>query len=228
MTGHLDIPTKNAGEKRKMEQIRAGILVFAMCGALNYSSISNYPPGACPLTAHQTLSKTIYVESWKTGGRDIQEQTIAVELSPSQRNYEAVLSSRSGAIKYLLTIDFELWGLAGSPVERYKVSLSEYTGAPRLGKRLPSYDLLMREQPSSGKDWFPKEDSVAEFYPLEDIPFFKYGFTGYPISAKRVIKVESFYCIIQAAPFKISLERPRTFDSLTLQIEFRNKYEGPR
>jgi hypothetical protein len=219
---------QKAGEKMNVRQISAITLAFVMCGPNNHSSMSDYSLAVCHLVSGQIPAKTIYVESWKTGGNNIQEQTITVELGPSQRSYEVVISSMSAPIKYLLTINYQLWGASDLSVECYKVILSEYTGAPRSGKRRPSYNLLVREQPSGGQDYFPKEDSVAAFFPLDDIPVLKYGFDGYPISAKRVIKVESFYCIIQAVSYKISAQKPGTFDSLTLQIKFGNKYEGPR
>lgn len=184
----------------------------------------NHLPKTSITRPFQASTATIYVESWRKGERDIQEQTITVELGPNRRGYEAVISSKSETAKYILGVDFELYGLAGPRIERYKVSLSESNGVPRLGKQLFKYNLLMQEEPSSGKHYFPKEDSVGEFFPLEEIPFFKYGFNGFPVSAKRVIKVEGFYCIIQAVSYKISTEKPGVFDSLTLQIEFRNKY----
>lgn len=155
----------------------------------------------------------------------MQEQVITIELGTTQRSYEAIINGKSETVKYKLRIDFDLYGLAGPRVERYKVSISESDGVSRPGKRLPIYNMLMREQPSSGKHYFPKDDSVGEIFPLEEVPFFKYGFNGFPISAKRVIKIEGFYCIIQATSYKISTKKPGVFDSLTLQIEFRNNYK---
>lgn len=175
----------------------------------------------------QTPIDTVYVESWKRGNVDIQEQVITVGFSQNQRSYEAIISDRSGNIKYLLKVDPELIGKDDLRMESYKIKLFEVDKLSKLTKTSSGYDLLMKEQPSHGKHYFPKEDAVSEFYPLENISFFKHGVWGYPISSRRVVKVDGFYCAIRAVKYRISSQKPVIFNSLTLEIEFQNRYEQP-
>jgi hypothetical protein len=45
--------------------------------------------------------------------------------------------------------------------------------------------------------------------------------------AKRIIKVDGFYCVIQAVSYKMSQQNSKSVDSLRVEIEFTNKYERP-
>jgi hypothetical protein len=76
-----------------------------------------------------------------------------------------------------------------------------------------------------GGDFFPKEDTIGLLYPVEEPSYRKHGVLAYPLLAKRTIKVENFYCIIQVTSYIRSQDNPREIDQLTIKIKLSNSIE---
>lgn len=173
--------------------------------------------------AEQVSMKKVSIDSWKTGGRKIREQSFTIKLSPSQKEYEASVKDVSGQDKYLLKAVCKLADESRIPYDTCQVTLQEIKTVSTSRRQVDNYNLLMVEKPVPSRDNILKEDSVGYFYPLEDVQFLKHGLLGYPISLKRVVKVEEFYCVMHAIEYKVNSRQMNKFDFLTLQITFSNK-----
>lgn len=175
--------------------------------------------------AQQRDPETFYVESWKRGHQQIQEQKLTIELNSSEPEYQAVIKDSLGSEQYKLVVYH-------FPVERipyyefWRISLYRKLKLCTASDRSQNWDLLTLEGGPPG-DNLPKENNIGLLYPAEKPNILKdNGMAVYPISAKRVIKVEGFYVIIQVIGYKFNSTNPRAVDSLTVQVEFTNKYEG--
>jgi hypothetical protein len=171
---------------------------------------------------HQ-ISKVYYVESWKKGSQQIQVQKLTIELNASKREYETTVKDILGKDRYKLVINHSPLSKDGPQHESWDISLYEVKSKKALQTKSPNLNLLMIQKPVGRGDYFPIEDHIGWLYPVENPDFLKYGVAVYPFSAKRVIKVEGFYCIIKVSNYTLNQANPRTLDSLSIEIEFTNK-----
>jgi hypothetical protein len=176
------------------------------------------PLGMIGLAQERNL-QTFCVESWKKGGQQIQEQKLTITLSTKNINYETLVKDAAGRERYKLIIRHNPLRKGGPNHNYWYLNLYD--------ELIPSskYNLLVYVKPGLGKHFFPKEDFIARLYPIEQPNIYKDVNGHYPLSATRVIKVQGFYVIIQVTDYKFSSTNSRKLDSLTVQIEFTNKYE---
>jgi hypothetical protein len=172
----------------------------------------------------QVDSSPVYVESWKAGNK-IREQVLKFNLDSTQNpNPEYIHDVGFGFYKLSLIrvpageskYDFEHWAVQLQQV------LSETNKKEKL-----TCNLLKAEGCGGGGDNFPKEDYVAVLFPakapknsVEKVFIGRY----YPISAKRVVKVQNFYIFIQVNGYKMNETNPKKLDSMEVTIEFKNEY----
>jgi hypothetical protein len=165
--------------------------------------------------AARGTSQTFYVESWKRGRQQIQEQKFEIKLEAKDPARRVLVKDSSGVERYELVItQYPL--KEGGPYYSYWY----VTFYDRLS-RYRNVNLLTTEGPGVG-DNFPLEDKIGDLYPVEKPNVYKDVNSGYPISAKRVIKVESFYIIIQVRAYKFNSANSRKLDSLTVEFELTN------
>ena len=177
----------------------------------------------CP--AQRPPAPDIYVEGWKTGNKT-SEQLFTFDLDSSQQKRTANVSDlRQVPYKLVLTKS-----PAGKEVYQHEYWVVELRPVISEGnvKRLGG-NLLTAEGPGPGGDNFPREDLVGILYPQEApkniVEKMRQPNGGYyPISARRVIKVENFYVIIQVDSFKLKETNPKKIDSMHVTIRFTNTY----
>jgi hypothetical protein len=165
----------------------------------------------------QQNKNVFYIESWKKGERQIQEQKLTIELSTREPNYKTKIKDASGQERYKLVIRHSPLKKGGPNHNYWYVTLSDELGAS------PKYDLFQCVTPGPGKHYFPKEDYVAMLYPVEQPNIYKDVNSHYPMSAQRVIKVEGFYVIIRVLSYKFNEKSPKEVSSIKVEIEFTNK-----
>lgn len=172
--------------------------------------------------------KTVYVRSWKRGIEQIKEQSFSVALIPQHMEYEAEVFGASGEPKYKLLVRHN--PLGQFPYEYWGVELREILPHKKRSKKILGDNLLTEEGPGPGGDNFPRGDYVGYLYPIEEadnlfstVATHKLWF--YPIGSKRVIKVESFYLMIEVGSYKFSEKESGKLDSLNITLSFRNSYE---
>ncbi len=172
----------------------------------------------------QADTAPVYVESWKAGNK-IREQVLKFNLGSTQNpNPEYIRDVGFGFYKLSLIhvpsgeskYDFEHWAVQLQQV------LSERNKKEKL-----TCNLLKAEGCGVG-DNFPKEDYVGVLFPAETPKnSVEKVFVGryYPISAKRVVKVQNFYVLIQVNNYKMNEANPKRLDSMEVTIEFKNEYK---
>ena len=156
-----------------------------------------------------------FAESWEKGPRRIQPQTFYLELSTTRPEYEATISDDSGSYQYKFRVE---------PVRSSDQSSSiGYWQFTLIGAE-SEYSLLQPRYPAGHH--FTQEDFLSLLYPVESADWKITGYFGVPLSAKRVIKVEAFYCVIQVQSFKISSSNSRALEMVNVEVEFTNYYDG--
>ena len=184
-----------------------------------------------PLTSIRHENPKLFcVEGWKSGEQQIQERKLILSLKDNQTNFGVYINDISGVPRYKLVarpsrfserVRFEAWLISLYKEPDPLVQLDKY----------PNYNLLSSERPEPGKHYFPDPDeaNISLLYPSENPKTWQRDLVGlYPMSAKRVVKVEAFYCVIQVLEYKFNAANPRRLESLIVQVEFTNKYESCR
>lgn len=154
-----------------------------------------------------------YAESWKKGTRKIEEQKLTIKLDKKRDRFERRIKDASGTDSYKLVI------------ERHSMSTGPSFWIVELLQLKEKIALLIASR--GGGDVIEKENYYGSLYPVEDPDWRKTGYLGVPLSAKRVFKVEGFYCIIQVKDYKLNPEKWRVLDSIEIEVEFTNHYQSP-
>jgi hypothetical protein len=186
------------------------VAVTLLCGALCQAQRPANPPD-------------IYVEGWKTGNKT-SEQSFSFALDSSQKKRTANVTD-SRQVRYQLVLNKFPAGKQDYQLEYWVVELRPVI-LKRNGKEKLGDNLLAAEGPGPGGDNFPREDLVGILYPREAPKNIleKMNLYFYPISARRVIKVENFYVIIRVDAFKLSETNPKQLDSMHVTVQFTNNY----
>jgi hypothetical protein len=157
------------------------------------------------LRFNQSLDNGVhYTEGWKKGTHQVQEQKIVIRLSTRVRVYERTINDAAGQARYRLKIEPTLTESPESSPKAWAVRL--------IGPDDP-FSLLQPDH-DPNKHHFTKADFLSLLYPVEEPNWRKTGFMGVPLSSKRVIKVEGFYCIIQVRAYRLSRTSPPAFESI--------------
>jgi hypothetical protein len=178
------------------------------------SSVPSINEKSTHKSSRSSLTK-VYVESWKTGVTKIKPETLLVTLNPHAPEYERAIKNAFGKAAYRLSI----WpGYADERRTRIIEWNVELTGI----KDDPPINLL-RPTNDSGQDYFTFRDRLGWLNPLENPQTNGAESDVVPFLAKRIVKVEGFYCIIEVKNYKRSHTK-ENLDSITLSVEFANNY----
>ena len=155
---------------------------------------------AGPLRAQTT--PTIYAESFRKGATRVTEETFDAKLSPQSPTYHERIKDSRGADRYVLTIAPQ--GPEGdTKITSYRVKLSD------LHHSIYNNVLLAAQEPSPDPRnnlWWINPD---QFSPV-------------PIRAQRIMKVDSFYVVIQVKDFHFTPLDSPYLDSLSVHFIFTN------
>jgi hypothetical protein len=168
----------------------------------------------------------IYVESWITGNK-IREQVLTFNLDSTQREHTAIVRD-IGAGYYKLILRHFPAGKEDYQLEYWFVQLRPILSERNQRKEKLGENLLTTTRSWSGKHYFPREDNVGYLYPRETPKSVLEKLLDgqfYPISAKRVIKVQNFYVVIQVNNFKMNETNSKKLDSMNVTVEFSNRHK---
>lgn len=175
-------------------------------------------------SGHQDAS-AVYLESWKKGTRQIQEQKLTIVFTSTKPEGEKVIRDAEGTDRYRLVIHHQPFAKYGKGFpEVWFVSLFEESTESKAKARRAEANLLQFRRRSEGEHTFYTEDTISSFMPHEDPIQIKLK-VYYPFLSKRVIKVEGFYCILQVTGYKVSSANPKVLETLTIEAEFRNHWQ---
>jgi hypothetical protein len=156
---------------------------------------------ALPLAA-QSPPTLVYAESFRHGSTQVVEESFSVSLTPANQSYRERIKDSHGADRYVFSI------IPQGPLGDTKIS----TWMAKLADlHHPIYDnvLLTSLDPSSD----PK-DALWRLEPTT--------LARIPVDTKRVIKVDSFYVVLQVKAHHFTPPDSPYLDSMTVDVEFRN------
>jgi hypothetical protein len=156
---------------------------------------------ALPLVA-QSPPALVYAESFRHGSTQVVEESFSVSLSPLNQSYRERIKDSHGTDRYAFTI-IPQGPLGDTKITAWMVKLADL--------HHPIYDnvLLTSLDPSS--------DPKDALWCLEPSTFARV-----PVGAKRVIKVDSFYVVLQVKAHHFTPPDSPYLDSMTVDVEFRN------
>jgi hypothetical protein len=152
----------------------------------------------------QNASPTLYAESIKKGPTHISEDKFEIKLDANNPIYKQVLRDSNGAERYELTITPRIGeGEGNNKISSWEVSLVD----PRhnIYGNLLQFDRELSEDPKDNLYWLN---------PRPNAPV--------PIRARRIIKVDSFYVVLQVRDFHFSPPYSPYMDWMTVQMELTN------
>jgi hypothetical protein len=154
----------------------------------------------------QAAPAVIYAESFRQGSTQILEQKFDVQLTPHDRTYREHIKDSHGADRYLLS--FDPHGPEGdTSITSWQVKLAD------LQHRL--YDNVLLPSLNSASDSSNEPQKLLSR--LDPVPF-----GAVPVSAKRIIKVETFYVVLQVKAHHFTPPDSPYLDSMTVAVEFTN------
>ena len=156
---------------------------------------------ASPLAAQNV--PTIYAESFRKGATQITEDSFEAKLSPGNATYRERIKDSRGNDRYELTITPQ--GPEGDKqITSWRVKLRD------LHHNIYSNILLANQQPSA--------DAKNNLWWLNPNRF-----SSVPIRAKRIVKVDAFYVVMQVKDLHFTPLDSPYLDSMSVQFAFSNR-----
>jgi hypothetical protein len=160
---------------------------------------------AMPLAA-QSPPSTAYAESFRQGTGRIVEESFEAKLTPQDAVYRERIKDSRGADRYAFSI------LPRSPEGDTKITSWQVKLADL---HHPIYENVLLTSPNQSDS--PANQAKDSLWRLDPSRF-----AVVPVSATRVIKVESFYVVLQVKAHHFTPLDSPYLDSMTVAVEFRN------
>ncbi|MFZ0816636.1 MAG: hypothetical protein WAM78_14010 [Candidatus Sulfotelmatobacter sp.] len=159
-----------------------------------------------PLSAQSTPAAPVYVESFRHGETHVVEDGLDVKLTPQDFSYRERIKDSHGDDRYVFTI-----------LPRMPEGDTEITSwqARLTDLRHPIYSNILLTSPQPSDD--PKNAYKDTLWRLEPS-----GFAPVPIGAKRIIKVDGFYVVLQVKAYHFTPPDSPYLDSMTVAVQFTN------
>lgn len=149
----------------------------------------------------QSAPAPVYTESFRQGSTHIIEQRFEVKLTPQDSTYRERIKDSRGADRYVFSITPQ--GPEGdSEVTSWQVKLADLHHV--------IYDNVLRVSQESSD----RKDALWWLDPSK--------FAQIPVAAKRIIKVENFYVVLQVKAFHFTPPDSPYLDSMTVAVELTN------
>jgi len=163
--------------------------------------------GVLALAAHcwaQAALKPVYTESFRKGPTRISEYAIVAKLDAQNPYYNATIKDLDGNDRYQLSLEPHRVGQGDDRIVSWRVQLIDprrrYLGNYLVATQPPE---PLSDQPQDRAWW------------LDPSPY-----AVVPLLAKRVFKVESFYCVIQVEDYHRLTTESRLLDSINVEVKF--------
>jgi hypothetical protein len=160
---------------------------------------------ACALVTQvwaQDPPKVFYAESFRQGATQIKEESFEAKLDSRSGIYRERIRDSRGNDRYALTI-VPLGPEGDNQITSWQVKLADLHHAIYDNVLLAS--LEPPANPKSGLWWLDPD----KFSPV-------------PITAKRIIKVDGFYVVLQAKAYHFTPGDSPYLDSMTVEVKFSN------
>jgi hypothetical protein len=144
----------------------------------------------------------IYVESFRKGSTRVMESTFEVALDPQNPTCRIRVKDQSGRDRYELACAPQRVGAGDERIVSWQVRLED------LHHKIYPNVLMSATDASEDKT------QIGWFDPGK--------FAKIPLTTERVIKVDSFYCVLQAKDHHFVTQEQPYLDRMTLDIHFTN------
>jgi hypothetical protein len=154
----------------------------------------------------QSAATTVYAESFRQGAGYVIEESFEAKLTPQDAVYRERIKDSRGMDRYAFSIAPYI-PQGDTKITSWQVKLAD------LRHRI--YDNVLLSSPTPSDDPAKKtKDSMWRLDPSR--------FSAVPVSARRIIKVESFYVVLQVTAHHFTPLDSPYLDSMTVAVEFRN------
>ncbi|MBZ5720077.1 MAG: hypothetical protein LAO03_06825 [Acidobacteriia bacterium] len=153
----------------------------------------------------QSPPAPVYVESFRKGSTRIAEKTLQVNLGTKQPSYEARIQDSTGDVHFMLSLAPVRVGQEDPSILSWRVSLVD------LHRKLYGNLLLPY------RDAYLNTGLKGNVAMLDPSPY-----AVVPVRAKRVIKVEKFYCSIEVKQYHFEEPGKPHLDSMSVEVQFSN------
>ena len=151
----------------------------------------------------QAAPKPVYVESFRKGATQVSEYTVVAKLDGQNPYYNATIKDLDGNDRYQLSLEPHRVGSGDDKIVSWRVQLID----PRR-RYLGNY--LVATKPPE-----PLSDQAQDrAWWLDPSPY-----AVVPLLARRVFKVESFYCVIQVEDYHKLSPESRLLDSMNVEVQ---------
>jgi hypothetical protein len=150
----------------------------------------------------QSTAPSVYAESFRQGSTQVMEETFEAKLAPQNSVYRERIKDLRGADRYAFSIVPQ--GPEGdTKITSWQVKLADL--------HHPIYDNVLLASQT------PTDDAKNTLWRLEPG-----NFARVPVGAKRIIKVDSFYVVLQVKAYHFTPPDSPYLDSMTVAVEFKN------
>lgn len=146
---------------------------------------------------------TIFAESFRKGTTQITEDKFEAKLTPQDATYREIIKDSYGKDRYELTVTPEGPG-GDTQITAWRVKLRDLHHT--------IYNNILLEDQS------PSQDAKNNLWWLTPNPF-----GPVPIRARRIVKVDGFYVVMQVTNLHFTPLDSPYLDSMTVQFAFANK-----
>jgi hypothetical protein len=158
--------------------------------------------GAAMRLLAQSTPAPVYAESFRKGSTHVVEESFEVKLTPQDRAYRERIKDAHGDDRYVFSI-LPKTPEGDTQVTAWLVKLTDL--------HHPIYENVLVTSPD------PSSDPKDALWMLEPG-----SFARVPVGAKRIIKVDSFYVVLQVKAYHFTPPDSPYLDSMTATVEFRN------
>jgi hypothetical protein len=159
--------------------------------------------------AAQSATAAVYTESFRQGATHVVEESFEARLTPQNAVYRERIKDLHGADRYVFSIIPQ--GPQGdTKITSWQVKLADLHHS--------IYDNVLTSQVPSDD---PTNDPKNALWRLEPG-----SLARVPVGAKRIIKVDSFYVVLQVKGYHFTPPESPYLDSMTVEVEFRNANQG--
>ncbi|MGD0269936.1 MAG: hypothetical protein ABSB14_12800 [Candidatus Sulfotelmatobacter sp.] len=173
-------------------QLKTLLLSIALCMASRLSA--------------QSPSSTVYAESFRQGTGHVVEETFEARLNLQDATYRERIKDSRGADRYTFSIVPHI-PPGDNKVTAWYVKLGDL--------RHTIYDNVLLSSPAPSDD--PAGTTKGSLWQLDPSRF-----AFVPVGAVRLIKVESFYVVLQVKAYHFTPPDSPYLDSMTVSVDFRN------
>ena len=156
--------------------------------------------------AAQSTTADVYAESFRQGSTRIAEQSFEVKLTPQDSLYRERVKDLRGNDRYAFSI-IPLGPEGDTKITSWQGKLGD------LQHRI--YDNVLLVSPNPSDD--PKKEAKNALCWLSPSTF-----AAVPVGAKRIIKVDNFYVVLQVKAYHFTPPESPYLDSMTVEVEFTN------